>query len=54
MADLLVTLLLGGLVIAVVYWILGMLTLPQNVKNIIMVVVAVLALIWLLTTFGLV
>jgi hypothetical protein len=34
-----------------VYWIIGMLALPQPVKNIILVIVAVIVLIWLLVTF---
>jgi hypothetical protein len=52
--SLLIYLLIGGLIIWVVYYILGMLTLPQPVKQIILVVVAIVALLWLLRTFGLV
>jgi hypothetical protein len=52
--SLLIYLLIGGLIIWVVYYILGMLTLPQPVKQIILVVVAIIALLWLLRTFGLV
>jgi hypothetical protein len=52
--QLVIYLLLGGLVIYLVYWVLGMLTLPQPVKQIILVVVAIIALLWLLRTFGLV
>jgi hypothetical protein len=48
---LLIYLLLGGLVVYAVYWIIGMLALPQPVKNIILVIVAVIVLIWLLVTF---
>jgi hypothetical protein len=54
LVQLVIYLLLGGLVIYLVYWVLGMLTLPQPVKQIILVVVAIIALLWLLRTFGLV
>jgi hypothetical protein len=52
--QLVIYLLFGGVVIYLVYWVLGMLTLPQPVKQIILVVVAIIALLWLLRTFGLV
>jgi len=49
--QLLIYLLIAGAIIAVLFWILGMLDLPPNVKNIITVVVSVIILIWLLVTF---
>lgn len=49
---LIIYLVLGGLVIYLVYWILGMLTLPQPVKTVILIIVAVIVLLWLLSTFG--
>jgi hypothetical protein len=50
--ELIIYLLLGGLVIFVVYWIIGMLTLPQPVKTVILIIVAVIVLLWLLSTFN--
>lgn len=52
MIELLVTLLIAGLVLYVAYWILGMLPFPPQVKNIIMVILGVIFLIWLLQTVG--
>lgn len=54
LVDLIIYLLLGGLVIYVVYWILGMLALPEQIKKVVMVVVAVSGLLWLLQTFGII
>lgn len=50
--QLLLYLLVCGLVIYLVYWIVGMLTLPQPVKTVIMVIIAIVVLLWLLSTFG--
>jgi len=50
--ELVIYLLLGGLVIYLVYWIVGMLTLPAPVKTVILIIVAVVVLLWLLSTFG--
>ena len=44
-------LLLGGLVIFLVHWILGMISLPENIKSVILVVIAIGVVIWLLVTF---
>ena len=52
MVRLIIYLLLGGLVVYLIYWILGMLTLPQPVKTVILIIVAVIVLLWLLSTFG--
>jgi hypothetical protein len=54
LVQLIIYLLLGGVVVYLVYWILGMLSLPQPAKQAILVVVAIVALLWLLRTFGLV
>jgi hypothetical protein len=54
LVQLVIYLLLGGVIIYLCYWILGMLTLPQPVKQIILVVVAIIALLWLLRTFQLI
>jgi len=48
---LLIYVLLGGLIVYAVYWIIGMLTLPAPAKNIILIIVAVVVLVWLLVTF---
>lgn len=50
--NLLVYLLVGGLIIYVVMWIVGMLTIPQPVKNVITVIVAIIVLLWILSTLG--
>jgi len=52
--QLLIYLLVGGLVIYLVYWILGMLTLPQPVRNVILVILALIVLLWLLRTFAII
>ena len=52
MLNLLVYLLLGGLVIYAVYWILGMIDLPPEVKRTVTVVFAVFVLIWLIWTIA--
>jgi len=52
LVELIIYLLLGGLVIYLIYWILGMLTLPQPVKTVILIIVALFVVLWLLSTFG--
>jgi hypothetical protein len=49
MVSLLVTILIVAIVVAAVYFILGMLPLPQQAKNIILAVLAVILLIWLIS-----
>lgn len=51
--QLLIYLLIGGLIIYAVYWIIGLLELPPQVKTIAALIVAIVVLIWLLRTFGL-
>jgi hypothetical protein len=53
LVSLLLYLLVGGLIVYVVYWILGMVTLPAPAKNVILIIVAVIVILWLLRTFGL-
>jgi len=50
MLELLVYLLLGGLVVYAVYWIVGMLDLPVEIKRTITLVFAVLVIVWLVWT----
>ena len=52
LVRLIIYLLLGGLIVYIVYWIIGMLALPQPVKTVILIIVAVIVLLWLLSTFG--
>ena len=52
LVRLIIYLLLGGLIIWIVYWIIGMLAIPQQVKTVILIVVAVIVILWLLATFG--
>lgn len=53
MISLLITLLIGAIIIYVVYLIVGMLSLPQPIKNIVFLIIGVIVLVWLLQTFGL-
>lgn len=52
LVHLLIYLLIGGLIVYVVYWIIGMLTLPQPIKTVILAIVALVVLLWLLSTLG--
>ena len=52
--NLIIYLLIGGLLIYVVYWILGMLSLPAEVRKVIMVIIAIIFLVWLLRSLGLI
>jgi len=49
---LLIYILVGGLIVYAAVWLLGLLALPQPVKNIISVIVAVIVLLWLLSALG--
>ena len=53
LVQLLLYLLVGGLIVYVVQWVIGLLNLPAVVKNVILLVVAILVIVWLLRTFGL-
>jgi len=52
MLELLLYLLLGGGVIAVVYWILGMIDLPPEVRGTVTLIFAVLVIVWLVYTLA--
>jgi len=52
--QLLVYLLVGGLVIYVIYWILGLLPFPQPIKQIILALFGIAILLWLLRTLGII
>ena len=49
--SLIVYLLLAGVLVYVVFWILGMLPIPPQAKNVITMVMALIVLIWLVTRF---
>jgi hypothetical protein len=49
--NLIIYLLLGGVIIYLVYWILGMVAIDPRLRQVISVVVAVIVIIWLLVTF---
>lgn len=49
--ELLIILLIIGLVIWAIQWFVSLLALPAHIKQITMVIVAVIGLIWLLTVF---
>ena len=50
--TLLINLLIAGLIVWGVYWFVGMLALPDPIRKIVMVTVAVVALLWLMRTLG--
>ena len=52
LVQLLIYLIVCGLIVYVVYWILGLLSLPEPVRTVIGVLVAVVVLLWLLSTLG--
>jgi len=52
LVRLLIYLVLGGLIVWIVYWIVGMLAIPPQVRTVILVIVAVIVLLWLLATFN--
>lgn len=52
MLRLIIFLVLAGVVIYLVYWILGMVTMPQPVKTAILIVLGLLILLWLLNLFA--
>lgn len=52
LVQLIIYLILGGIVVYIVYWIVGMLTLPQPIKTAICLLVALIVLLWLLATMG--
>lgn len=43
---------LAGLVVYAIYWFIGILALPQPIKNVVLAVVAIVALLWLLSITG--
>jgi hypothetical protein len=49
--QLLLYLLIGGVIVYIVFWILGMLAIDARLKQVITLVVSVAVLIWLLVTF---
>jgi hypothetical protein len=50
--NLLVYLLVGGVIVYVVMWIVGMLAIPQPIKNVVTAIVAIIVLLWILSTLG--
>lgn len=48
----LVVLLIAGCVIYAVNWFIGLLSIPQPIKNIILIIIAIIALLWLLSFLG--
>lgn len=48
-----IELVLAGLVIYAIYWFIGILALPQPLKNVVVAIVAIIALLWLLGVTGL-
>lgn len=54
MVSILVTLLIILIVGSVLYWVVSMIPLPQPFKNIAMVIVALILLVWMLNALGVV
>lgn len=52
MINVLIQLIVAGLVLYVVYWILGQLPMPQPIRTVILVVLGILAILWFLQFFG--
>ena len=50
--QLIIYLLLAGILIYVVQLVLGMLTIPSQIKNIILIIVGLVFLIWILRMLG--
>ncbi len=46
-------LLVAGLVVWAVHWFIGLLTLPEPIRQIILVIVAIIAILWLVSSLGL-
>jgi hypothetical protein len=49
--NLLIDILIAGVILYAVYWFLGMIALPQQLKNIILFIIGLIAIIWLLGLF---
>jgi len=54
LVSLMIYLLLAGILLYILYWILGMLSLPPQVRTIVLLIIGVVFLIYLLRTLGLV
>lgn len=54
LVQLIIYLILGGIVVALAYWIISMLTLPQPVKTAVSILVGLLFLLWLLASIGII
>lgn len=52
MIEILITLLFGALIVYAIQWFIGQLALPAQAKQIILIIVAILALVWLAELFG--
>lgn len=51
--TLLVTIVVVALILYVIFWALGQIPLPQPIRTVIVVVVALIILVWLVQRFGL-
>jgi len=52
LAQVILSLLVGALILYLATWVIGMAKLPQPARNIILAIVATVILLWILTTFG--
>ena len=50
--PLLVQLLIGGLIVYAIYWFVDLLKIPSPFNTMVKVIIAIIALIWLLRIFG--
>lgn len=52
LVSFLLLLLVAGVVVWAIKWFLDMLTLPENIKTLVLVIIAIIALVWLLAQVG--
>lgn len=50
--SLLIYLIIGGILIYIVMWIVGMLAIPQPIKTAITILIALIVVLWILSTLG--
>lgn len=50
--SLLIYLIIGGILIYICMWIVGMLNIPQPIKTAITILIAVIVVLWILRTLG--
>lgn len=54
MVSLLITLLIALVVVYLVYLVMGYLNLPEPIRQVVYIIIALVVILWLLRTFGIV